>query len=349
MTSEALIDLLHGARVSGDGWIASCPAHDDRRPSLSVRAGEDGRILVKCHAGCDAEAIVRALGLSLSDLMPGREEWYRKARITSIYPYRAENGELLFEVVRLEPKGFRQRRLDGGGGWTWSTTGVRQVPYRLPELLATSGRRVFIVEGEKDADRIGKLGFVATTNAGGAGKWKPELSEALKNRHVIVLPDNDEPGRRHAELVGRSLRGVAASIRVLTLPNLPPRGDVSDWLDAGGTRDELKRLAKATPEWTPLAVSDETKPGPVLISLDSVRAEVVDWLWRDRVPFGKLTLLDGDPGLGKSTLALEIAARVTRGEALPGGDASRPMAVVISLGRGRPLGHDPPETGCRGC
>lgn len=346
MTSEALIDLLHGARISGDGWIASCPAHDDRRPSLSVRAGEDGRILVKCHAGCDAEAIVQALGLSLSDLMPEREELNRKARITSTYPYRAENGELLFEVVRLEPKGFRQRRPGGRGGWTWSTHGVRQVPYRLPELSASGGRRVFVVEGEKDADRLAALNLIATTNAGGASRWEPALSEALRRRHVIVIPDNDDPGRRHAATVAHSLFGIAASIRLLVLAGLPPKGDVSTWLDSGGTAEDLKRLAREAPEWTQeqqdaadqvlrasAGGNDAQKAEPAVrartVALSDVQPEQVSWLWKGRIPFGKLTLLDGDPGLGKSTLALEVAARLTRGEALLDGGPLDVSSVLI--------------------
>lgn len=330
MNVSAILGRLGRVRRSGAGWSALCPAHDDHNPSLSVTEGGDGKVLLKCHAlaGCTLPEICAAMGIGERDLFP--EDPGRGAPIiVAQHAYRDETGALLFEVLRYSPKGFRQRKPDGRGGWSWSTHGVRQVPYRLPELLASGARRVFVVEGEKDADRLAKLGFIATTNAGGAGKWKPEFSAFFRGRHVIILPDDDEAGRRHADSVARSIHGTAASVRMLCLPNLPAKGDVSDWLAAGGTRDELKHLAKAAPEWSPLEVSDEMKPGPVLVSLDSVRAELVAWLWRDRVPFGKITLLDGDPGLGKSTLALEVAARVTRGEALPGGDAAKPMAVVI--------------------
>jgi hypothetical protein len=141
-------------------------------------------------------------------------------------------------------KGFSQRRPDDAGGWIYKLNGVRRVPYRLLELLAADpSQLVFIVEGEKDADRLASLGFVAATNAGGAGKWRDEFSGFLRGRNVVIIPDNDESGREHAAKVARSLQGVAASVRVLELPNLPPKGDVSDWLDAGGVVEELLVLA----------------------------------------------------------------------------------------------------------
>ncbi|QBR40564.1 hypothetical protein EHF36_07935 [Kerstersia gyiorum] len=114
----------------------------------------------------------------------------------------------------------------------------------MPELLASSpDETVYIVEGEKDADRLASLHLVATCNSGGAGKWSEKYSQHLKGRNVIILPDNDEPGREHAALVAKSLTGVAASITVLALPGLPEKGDVSDWLDAGHTVAELMDLA----------------------------------------------------------------------------------------------------------
>jgi 5S rRNA maturation endonuclease (ribonuclease M5) len=118
-------------------------------------------------------------------------------KIVSTYDYRNEQGELLMQVVRMEPKTFRQRRPDGER-WSWSVKDVRVVPYRLPELAAAPDAVVYLVEGEKDADRLASLGLVATCNAGGAGKWRKEHSEFLRGRHVVVLPDNDDAGREHA-------------------------------------------------------------------------------------------------------------------------------------------------------
>lgn len=167
-----------------------------------------------------------------------------KPRIVETYDYADEDGTLLFQSVRMEPKSFRQRRPDGSG-WKWSVKGVRQVPYRLPELLANQGAPVFVVEGEKDADRLAKLGLLATCNAGGAGKWTSAHSELLANRRVVVLPDNDTAGRDHAEKVRASLEAVGAQVRVVALPGLPEKGDVSDWLDSGGSKEALLELLKS--------------------------------------------------------------------------------------------------------
>jgi hypothetical protein len=154
--------------------------------------------------------------------------------------------------VRLDPKGFRQRRPDrtGEGGWLWNLKDVQRVLYRLPEVLkaVAVGQNVFVAEGEKDADNLAQLGLTATTNAGGAGKWSSGYSQTLRGAHVVIFPDNDEPGRQHAARVQQSLRGKAASVHIVNLPGLPPMGDVSDWLAAGGTREQLERLVAAARE-----------------------------------------------------------------------------------------------------
>ena len=194
-------------------------------------------------------------------------------RIVAAYQYVNEAGALLFEVVRFQPKDFRQRRPDptGRDGWNWKTKGVRQVPYRLPELIEAIGlgKPVFVVEGERDADRLMALDVPATTNAMGAGCWKPELNGFFAGARVVVIPDHDPqsthkktgapmfhddgrpvlPGQDHAEAVARHLCGVAARVQVLDLaeawPAIPPHGDVSDWFDqGGGTVEALYALAE---------------------------------------------------------------------------------------------------------
>jgi len=132
-------------------------------------------------------------------------------------------------------------------GFINNVNGVRRVPYNLPALLAADASQpVFVTEGEKDADALGALDLVATTNPGGAGKWQREYGEHLRGRDVVVLPDNDDARRNHAAQVQAALTGVARSVRVLPLPNLPAKGDVSDWLANGGTRDELPALVDKT-------------------------------------------------------------------------------------------------------
>jgi len=121
---------------------------------------------------------------------------------------------------------------------------------------------VYLVEGEKDADRLASLGLVATCNAGGAGKWRKEHSEFLRGRHVVVLPDNDDAGREHARKAVKALRGIATDVRVVELPDLPEKGDVSDWLDAGGSVAALEDMLKEAPAANAEPGEDEPEKKP---------------------------------------------------------------------------------------
>jgi predicted P-loop ATPase len=262
---------LGGAQRTGNGYDCRCPAHEDRTASLSISQAEDGRLLVYCHAGCTWESVRDAL--QARGLLPGEGARRPAApppagrRIVAAYDYLDEAGELVFQVVRFEPKDFRQRRGPRPGddpatvrdGWVWSVKGLRVIPYRLPEVLEAiaSSRPVLIVEGEKDADGLARLGVAATCNAGGAGKWRKAHAEALRGADVVVLPDNDDAGRKHAHEVAVSLAGVAARVRMLDLPGLPLKGDVSDWLAAGHAADELWRLVDGAREWSAVAAKTE--------------------------------------------------------------------------------------------
>ena len=253
---ERLLAALetHGCRPkpAGEGtWQAHCPAHDDRSPSLSIREAEDGRVLLHDFGGCESEAVAAALGLAMRDLFPGEGGSSRDREAATTYDYTDEEGRLLFRVERQSGKRFRQCRPDGKGGWIYNLQNVRRVLYRLPEVAKAvkEQRRIYIVEGEKDADRLANFGLCATTNPMGAGKWRDEYGESFRGAAVVIIPDNDAPGKAHAEQVAASLVGRAASVRVLTLPGLPEKGDVSDWLSAGHTVAELEGLAAQTPSW----------------------------------------------------------------------------------------------------
>ncbi|WP_166819883.1 DUF3987 domain-containing protein [Thalassoroseus pseudoceratinae] len=258
----------HKAEPKNDGYLTRCPAHDDHNPSLSIGTGDDGRVLLKCFAGCKVDAICDAVGLTVNDLMPRADSLpppKKKSTIVATYDYHDEAGELLFQVCRCEPKTFRQRKPDGNGGWDWSVKDVRRVPYRLPGLLAEPTRWVFVVEGEKDADCLAAHGLIATTNAGGAGKDFTEYTGHFSGRNVVILPDNDDPGRSHAEAVARSLNGIAAEVRVVDLPGLPDKGDVSDWFAGDGTVEELQKLVRSASSWEPRETVEEW---PSIVSLD---------------------------------------------------------------------------------
>jgi putative DNA primase/helicase len=253
MKIEEILQKLENVRPTGkDQWIACCPAHDDNKPSLRLAKGTNGHILFHCFAGCSFEQICGALEINKADLFAQCSSVKSKGRIVKAYNYTDESGRVIFQTVRMEPKDFRQRVPLGDGEWRWNLKDVRRVLYRLPDVLkADESTTIFITEGEKDADRLADLGLTATTCPMGAGKWRPEYSTVLQGKKVVILPDNDIPGRAHAEQVAVSLSGKAASLKILNLPGLPEKGDVSDYLDNGGTAESLLTIAKAADDWQP--------------------------------------------------------------------------------------------------
>ncbi len=231
-------------RQSGEEWDAFCPFHDDgERASFRVNVAKGVWFCNHEKAGGSARQFAERLGVDPPSGNGGRP----RTRIVATYDYRDEQGRLLFQVVRTEPKGFFQRRPDGKGGWIKGLGNVRRVLYYLPELLRGPDP-ILVTEGEEDAKRLRALGFNSTTNPMGAGKWDPQYAESLGGRRVVLLPDNDHDGRAHMQQVAGSLVGVAAAVRWLALDGLPPKGDVSDWLDAGGTAADLRLLAADSPE-----------------------------------------------------------------------------------------------------
>ena len=262
-------------------WRGPCPIHDGKRDSLAVDP-ETGRAY--CHStcglgwdipgfeqalsGCDfPTAVQRVSGIIGRDLSSNGTQPER--HIVCEYDYCDASGKLLFQVVRFDPKDFRQRRPDGHGGWIWNVKGVRQVPYRLPAVLKSE--RLYVAEGEKDVHSLETIGIIATTNAGGAGKWRAEYREHFRGKTVFVIPDADEPGREHAESVATSLQGVAASVRIVPMPT---GKDVSDWIAAGGTAKDLHGLAAAASDYMPpLSALVETAPSqhPRAADLDGFR------------------------------------------------------------------------------
>ena len=253
MTTTELIHRLN-ARRNGTGWTAKCPAHDDGTASLSITEGQDGRTLLHCHAGCTTPAIVAAVGLKMGDLFPPRDT-AAKTRIVATYDYTDNTGKLLFQVCRFEPKTFRQRRPDPAkpGAWLWNMDGITRVLYRLPAVLEAmkAGQTIYVVEGEKDADALVKLGLCATCNPGGAGKWQLNYSETLTGAQVVIIADKDGPGRKHAALVAQALHGKASSVKILELPDRDGRKvkDAADWISSGGTLAELQAIVEGTPVW----------------------------------------------------------------------------------------------------
>ncbi len=186
--------------------------------------------------------------------------------IEATYDYCDESGVLLYQKVRLVPKDFRQRRPDPSakGGWNWSLGDVRRVLYRTPDLVARPTETVFEVEGEKDADNgAARLGLLTTCNAEGGSKaksksgkkWRPEYSEQLRGRDIVVIPDNDGVGRGHAQTIANALLRVGCTVRIVTLSGAVK--DLSDWIADGGTREQLDALVAAA------SLAEIAEPEPV--------------------------------------------------------------------------------------
>jgi len=282
----AVLSRFEGVKQRGDQYKVRCPAHEDQEASLSITLGRDGRILLKCFAGCDWRDITRAAGLKEADLFPPTSKQRssqpaaqsrnghhpsngngkpaappvnermappeERATIVATYDYHDAAGKLLFQVVRYQPKGFKQRRPDGQGNWVWGLgegwynrkwgrdwyrvkkqtdadhcpeTGAKwfascePVLFRLPEVLAAirRGQRVYPVEGEKDAEELIRLGLCATTAPMGANKWRPSYTATLSGAHLCFIPDNDTPGLEHVQAAAADCFPVAGSVRVLNL------------------------------------------------------------------------------------------------------------------------------------
>lgn len=241
--------------------MALCPAHEDRRKSLSIGLGNDGRVLLRCFAGCSFNSIVAAVGLKPRHLFPQRQYknpqyWSVKEKPEKTYTYHDAHGKPLHLTLRFPGKVFKQGLPDGKGGYTLGLNGVDTVIYNLPFVL--KAKEVFILEGERDSDSINSLGLCGTCNPMGAGKWKESYNQYFPGKAVIIIPDADEPGRRHAEQVALSLHGIASSIKVLELPAGTGK-DFSDWLlkqaDQDIALERLSLLVEDCLEWHPPALS----------------------------------------------------------------------------------------------
>lgn len=254
---------------------------------------------------------------------------------STFYDYRDETGAVLYRVERKQrgkEKDFLQHGPDGQGGFVCRKgcmQGVRRVLYRLPELLAAPVEEVvFVVEGEKCADRLVGDGLVATTNSGGALKFDASLSGALADRRVIILQDNDEAGRRHAEDVLHKISGVTASAAILPLPG-GEKSDVFDWLRNGGSAFELLRLAE---DAFASAKKDDDDEWPALdlVACAAENAPERQWVVEGWVPANKASLLSGDGGVGKSLLAQMEATCIATGHPILGVQTRMRNAAYLS-------------------
>ena len=252
--------------------------------------------------------------------------------------YQNADGSFVMKEDGKRKKTFQQKRLkpDCPGEWIWNVDGIPPLIYRLPEVTEAiaNGHTIIITEGEAKADLLWSWNIPATCCSQGAGKWKAEHSEQLRDSDIIILPDNDERGRDHRDVVSRSLQDIAASVRVLDLPGLPEKGDIIDWAKAGGTVEQLHELIAQAKPWE--EQERQHSGDEPTIALQSVRASAVtmtavDWLWPNRFALGKLGLLAGLPDEGKGQILCYMAAQTTHGGELPCNEGHAPHGNVIML------------------
>jgi len=306
---------------------ARCPAHDDSSPSLSFNEGGDGRALIHCHAGCTPQAIVDALGIRIVDLFGEQERQHQAGHIDAVYPYYDDGGELLYEVVRIEPKTFRQRRPDGHGGYHWNLQGVTRVPYRLPQLLdgIARGDTIWVVEGEKDAETLAAHGHTATCNSGGAGKWTDDHARWLTGAaQIVVVADNDAPGYDHARQVAATLHGAPVALK------RPPDGykDISDVVARHGT---LEVVDLDDPDDQPPPGIPDIAVAPFLVNYGELwakEAHAEDWLCEPLFARSRGHAIYAGAKTGKSLLTLYIAACIATGRACLNRPAGDPIKVL---------------------
>jgi hypothetical protein len=277
---QRLAERGHKPRMMGPNKAdAHCPGHDDAKSSLSIGVGRDGRVLLKCFADCSVEDVLAPIDLTMADLFPAdtKKESAGPKR-TTIHPYIDENGTVLYEQVRDDfAKGTKKV-------WTRYPDGKKtkkRTLYRLREVLDRDppDRWVILPEGEKCVDRLRTEGFVATTNSHGADGWKSHLAQHLRGARVVLLTDNDEPGRKLTDARVRDLHGVAEVVKIVELDGLPEHGDVVDWFDNGGSAEELKHLIIEAPKWEPPTPDDNAGNGEMPdLDLDPEQAKTVDEL-----------------------------------------------------------------------
>ena len=273
------LQRLEGVVRASGGWMAKCPCHNDKKASLCISEGEKG-IVLKCMAGCETRDIVERLGLTMGDLfydgkqgttLPAAREKGEKRKkpaaplavgqtyynsktqqneeITAEYPYRNGLGTVVLKVFRTAEKSFPVQYVQNGE-WFYGRGPYGNLLFNVPGIrkAIAEKRLIYVVEGEKDAVNMAALGYTATTNLGGANKWQPQMGDELKGADVVLIPDNDAPGRKSVQRIAEGLRGIAERVRVIDLvkacPDLPEKGDITDFFHILGKSRGMEALQK---------------------------------------------------------------------------------------------------------
>jgi AAA domain/Toprim-like len=310
-----------GGEIRGGQVLAPGPGHSAEDRSLSITLSESPPgYVVYSFAGDDAIECKDYVRAKL-----GQPQWKPNGGsgrdpIIADYVYRTADGKPYLRVQRTASKKFWQQHADGDKWLNGAPNGPR-VLYRLPELLAADpATPIYVVEGEKDADRLASLGFVATTTSGGSNsKWTPELAEPLAGKTVYIIPDNDEPGEKYAQQAAQQIHAVAAKVAIAELPGLGPRTpdhgkDVSDWLDLGNLPENITFAAENAPEWSPSVVSNKSTGPRLMTSAAFVQGFTPpDYLIVGILQRRFIYAITGRTGEGKTAVCLRLAAHVAEG------------------------------------
>lgn len=264
MTIHEILSRLTAVRVTGEKkWVAKCPAHDDDKPSLSI-AQTDKKVLIHCFAGCSTEQVVQALGIRLSDLnLDNSQRYYtlqhcvdsyrkKLGEPNAIYYYRNRSNDVVGVVIRWETskgKEIRPASLSSGS-WMMQAMSEPRPLYNLPKILsADQSETIWVVEGEKCADALNQLGFIATTSSGGANAALKSDWSPLYGRNVVLVPDNDNAGEKYVTEINSKLSSNNANVKIVRLEGVPESGDVVDWLAIHASEDcraKLQEIAGVT-------------------------------------------------------------------------------------------------------
>jgi putative DNA primase/helicase len=288
---DKVLEQLEDYTERGDEIRARCPAHNGTsEDSLSIREAENGDVLLHCHAECENEDIVEALDLDLADLFSkngkASKPLTKEARpaevrtvdelpgvIEDYFTFEDEEGEFLYIQ---QHKGAYYRVVgedeDGDPLLIKGLGDVEPVLFELSSLIrgVNAGETIYHLEGCKDVVNAKERLSITATTSGGAKTWKGEFAEHYRGaKEVVILPDNDEEGAAYAQKVAQDLLGVAQTVKIVDLPGLPEKGDVSDWLEAGHTAEEFFEVIGET-EAMDTGQAWPEKPAPLDIRLPDV-------------------------------------------------------------------------------
>lgn len=321
LTLEQALKVLKKTKKIKDGYLACCPAHDDDSPSLSISEGEDGKLLLNCYAGCSFDTVVSALNSQSCEtsqyISKSAKPFISKLGGVQYYHYCSTEGVQTLRVCRQNysdgtKKIWQQKFKDDT--WVSGTPSVRVLPYRFE--LWKNERKVYLVEGEKCADELIKNGLFATTVPGGAGAWHKSYAEHFKDKCIIFIPDNDRPGRTFITNAYNDIKHFSKELKIIELSGIEETQDIFDWLNNGGSIEKLKNIEQSLDSAEATLARWRTRTPVGFHLAANIEEKEISFLWYPYIPFGKITILAGDGGVGKSTLISSLLADLSRGNSI---------------------------------